>query len=293
MYMPYTTNPNLPTVRRDAVKLVRSGSSTRTVARHLGYDHSTVVRWLAKARGCRVVKPIPTESSRPKSHPRALPYETVLAIIEYRQKYRRCAEVLQHLLAKDGITVSLSSVKRTLARNGFGRASPWKKWHQYSPRPWPESPGNLVEIDTVWDGVPDGRLYVYTLLDVCSRWAYAVPCLAINTHQSLRFVEQAKAQAPFKFQTLQSDHGSEFSKWFTKRIEERGLSHRHSRVRQPNDNAHLERFNRTLQDECLRRSGRSLKAWRHDIPEYLRYYNQERPHMALNMQSPLEVVRSY
>ncbi|MBI5466111.1 MAG: transposase, partial [Candidatus Kerfeldbacteria bacterium] len=42
-----------------------------------------------------------------------------------------------------------------------------------------------------------------------------------------------------------------------------------------------------------RRSGRSLKAWRHDIPEYLRYYNQERPHMALNMQSPLEVVRSY
>lgn len=291
--MPYTTNPNLPRVRQEAVKLVRSGLSTRQAALHLGYDHSTVVRWVMKAQGDRVVKPIPTKSSRPHHHPAALPYETVRAIVEYRQKYRRCAEVLQYLLAKDGLEASLSSVKRTLRRNGFGRSSPWKKWHQYPPRPLPKTPGTLVEIDTVWDGVPEGRLYVYTLLDVCSRWAWAVPCLTINTHQSLRFVEQARGQAPFKFNTLQSDHGSEFSKWFTKRIEEHGLSHRHSRVRQPNDNAHLERFNRTLQDECLRRSSRSLKAWRHDIPEYLRYYNQERPHLGLGMKSPIEVVQSY
>jgi len=291
MYMPYTQNPYLPKVRREAVNLVSSGWTLRHAARHFGVEPSTVMRWVR--RGALYRGPIVSESSRPHHHPAALPYETVRAIIEYRQKYRRCAEVLQYLLAKDGLEVSLSSVKRTLRRNGFGRSSPWKKWHQYPPRPMPETPGTLVEIDTVWDGVPKGRLYVYTLLDVCSRWAYALPCLAINTHRSLRFVEQARTQAPFRFSTLQSNHGSEFSKWFTKRIEERGLSHRHSRVRQPNDNAHLERFNRTLQDECLRRSSRSLKAWRHDIPEYLRYYNQERPHLGLSLRSPLEVLRSY
>lgn len=291
MYMPYTQNPYLPKVRREAANLVASGWSMRQTARHFGVEPSTIMRWVKRGQGYR--GPILTESSRPCRHPQALAYETVRAIVEYRQKYRRCAEVLQYLLAKDGIKVSLSSVKRTLARNGFGRSSPWKKWHQSPPRPRPETPGALVEIDTVWDGVPQGRLYVYTLLDVCSRWAHAVPCLAINTHRSLRFVEQAGAQAPFRFQTLQSDHGSEFSKWFTKRLNERGLAHRHSRVRQPNDNAHLERFNRTLQDECLRRLNRSLKVWRQGIPEYLRYYNQERPHLGLGMKSPLQVLPSY
>lgn len=290
MYMPYTKNPYLPKVRREATNLVASGWSMRQTARHFGVEPSTIMRWVR--RGALYHGPIATMSARPKHHPQALPYETVRAIVEYRQKYRRCAEVLQYLLMKDGLKVSLSSVKRTLSRNGFGRSSPWKKWHQYPPRPAPETPGTLVEIDTVWDGVPEGRLYLYTLLDVCSRWAYAIPCLAISTHRSLRFVEQARVQAPFPFSTLQSDHGSEFSKWFTKRITERGMAHRHSRVRQPNDNAHLERFNRTIQDECLKRLNRSLKAWRTGIPEYLHYYNTERPHMALGMKSPLQVLPS-
>ncbi len=213
--------------------------------------------------------------------------------MQYRQRYRRCAEVLQYLLAKDGIDVSLSSVKRTLTREGLTYPSPWKKWHQYPPRPVPEKPGNLVEIDTIHDGAPQERLYVYTLLDVCSRWAYAVPVVHITTHASLRFVRLAQGVAPFAIATLQSDHGSEFSKWFTTQCDFHGLAHRHSRVRQPNDNAHLERFNRTLQDECLSRCARSLRSWRSAIPEYLRYYNAERPHLALNMQAPLEVMRSY
>jgi transposase InsO family protein len=96
--------------------------------------------------------------------------------------------------------------------------------------------------------------------------------------------------APFPFTTLQSDHGAEFSKWFTKRIVERGMAHRHSRVRQPNDNAHLERWNRTLQEECLSRVPRSIRSYQKEIPDYLRYYNTERPHMALEMKTPREKV---
>lgn len=157
----------------------------------------------------------------------------------------------------------------------------------------PEKPGLLVEIDTVHTGAHDERLYVYTLLDVCSRWAWAMPCLRISTHGSLNFVEDARAHAPFPFQTLQSDHGPEFSKWLTLRLKERGMSHRHSRVRTPTDNGHLERFNRTIQQECLRRIPRRLRVWEKEIPEYLRYYNEERPHMGLNMQTPLQVMRSY
>jgi hypothetical protein len=63
-----------------------------------------------------------------------------------------------------------------------------------------------VEIDTVWDGQPQDRLYVYTLLDVCSRWAYAWPSLRADSWKSIAFLEKARAAAPFPIQTLQSDH---------------------------------------------------------------------------------------
>ena len=293
MYMPYITNPHLPRLRMEAAKLVLEKDwSTRQAARYTGFNQSTIARWVEKARHT-TRNIIPTESSRPSHHPNELSPETVKAIIDYRKKHRRCAKVLHYLLLKDGIKTSLSSVKRTLRKFGFTNHSRWKKWHKYLPRPLAEKPGILVQIDTVWQGIPKERLYLYTLLDVCSRWAFALPVERINTHRSLSFVKTAQGISPFRFQTLQSDHGSEFSPWFTKRINEYGLAHRHSRVRTPSDNGHLERFNRTIQEECLSRVSRSLNIWKKEIPEYLRYYNSERPHMALSMKTPLEVMRSY
>ncbi len=276
-----------------AAKLVlQENWSTRRVARHTGFHQSTIVRWVAKAR-LTVRNTIPTTSARPHHHPEALSGATVSKILSYRIKYRRCAEVIHYLLKKDGLSVSLSSVKRTLRRHGLVNHSRWKKWHQYPLRPLAQKPGILVEIDTILDGVPKNRLCNYTLVDVCSRWAHALPTDKINTHRSLSFVKGAQMISPFKFETIQSDHGPEFSKWFTKRINEQGLAHRHSRVRTPSDNGHLERFNRTLQEECLLRIPRSLKIWKKEVPEYLHYYNYERPHMALAMKTPNEVMRSY
>jgi transposase InsO family protein len=291
MGMAYNINPQLPLVRMEAVRLVRSGMGIRSVARHLGYSHGAIRRWLAKADNqSPFALTIPTLSSRPNHHPNSLPDHIANSVLEYRRKYRRCAEVIQYMLTRDGIAISLSSVKRILKRNQMSRFSKWKKWHSYPPRPMAEKPGSLVEIDTIHDGMAGSQLYVYTMLDVCSRWAFAIPSLKVNTHRSLSFVEQARRISPFAFLNLQSDHGSEFSKWFTKRINERGVSHRHSRIRKPNDNAHLERFNRTIQDECISRIPRDILVWKKEIPEYLRYYNTERPHMALDMKTPINII---
>jgi transposase InsO family protein len=72
-----------------------------------------------------------------------------------------------------------------------------------------------------------------------------------------------------------------------------GIEHRHTRIRRPTDNGHLERFNRTIQEKCLAFVPRNLKAYQKAIPEFLDYYNTKRPHMGLNMQTPLEVLRKY
>jgi len=292
-HMPYTMNPNLPRLRMQAAKLVLKDKwSTREVARHTGFDHSTIVRWVAKARFSNELN-IPTKSSRPKHHPNALDFQIVKSILEHRSKYRRCAEVIYHQLNKDGIAVSLSSVKRTLKRNGLTYPSKWKKWHKYLERPLPVKPGVLVEIDSMREGLPQEHLYLYVLIDVFSRYGFAKPVKMVNSWQSAKFFQEAMAKSLFPFQMIQSDHGSEFAKWFKKQVVSSGVTHRHSRVRRPTDNGHVERFIRTIQQECLARTGRSWKAWERAIPDFINYYNTERPHMGISMKTPLEVVQSY
>jgi transposase len=185
----YNTNPNLPRVRMVAVRLVNSGMGIRQVARHLGYTHGAVRRWIAKAKHLPSNSSlIRTESSRPHSHPKQLNLETVLAILRYRKKYRRCAQVLHYLLVRDGFDVGLSSVKRTLKRHNCSRYSKWKKWHSYPPKPLPGKPGILVQMDTIQ--CADRSLYLYTSLDVCSRYAHACVVLHANTHNSIKALRE-------------------------------------------------------------------------------------------------------
>jgi transposase InsO family protein len=281
----YDTNPNLPRVRMIAVRMVESGMGIREVARHLGYTHEAVRRWIARAKNLPSnAHKIPTKSSRPHSHPRQMPGQTVNAILSYRMQYRRCAPVLHHLLIQDGYKVSKSSVERVLRRYDLVNHSKWKKWHSYPPKPLPKKPGILVQMDTVQ--CADRSLYLYTALDVFSRFAYASAVLHANAGASVRALTGAREFFPFGISTLQTDHGSEFSKHFTKYCIFKGIAHRHSRVRTPTDNGHLERFNRTIQEECLSQVPDTLASYRRALTEYLRFYNCERPHMALQMQNP-------
>jgi transposase InsO family protein len=275
----------------DAVRLVRSGWSQAKVARHLGYPQGTISKWVKKApRDGR--KNIPTMSSRPHHSPRTLPQVVVDAIVLERERRNRCAEVVHDGLKKNNIIVSLSSVKRTLDRQGLvKKRSPWKRWHDTFPRPSAEKPGDLVQIDTIHIQ-PRGerKFYVYTAIDLFSRFTCAKVVWHINTHESLKFVREAERAARFSFHAVQSDNGQEFSSWFTENIGVMGIAHRHSRVRKPNDNAHIERFNRTLEEECLDRVPKSFSSYRNAINIYLAYYNGERSHMGINFLTPFKKI---
>jgi putative transposase len=155
-------------------------------------------------------------------------------------------------------------------------------------RPDVATQGDLVEVDTIHLLTPEGkRVYVFTLIDVYSRWAYARSYTRANTKTALSFVRRAQQLAPFRFNTLQTDHGSEFSQHFTERIK---IIHRHSRVRRPNDNAHLERFNRTVQEECLDGVSRTISALNSALKKYVPYYNDRRLHFGINLRAPRELL---
>lgn len=291
-YMAYTKNPALPRVRREAVYLVKQrGWSTRKVARHLGYAQGTIVKWCAKdpTGGWRNIE---TRSSKPKTSPRALPREIVHAIIKKRVGRRRCGQVIHRELLADGVSVSLCSVQRTLKRcRLLKERSPWKRPHDATPRPEATRAGALLQCDTVHFLLPDGsRVYVYTLIDLYSRWAYAEVSAKLRAYASAHFLARAQRRAPFMFEMVQTDHGPEFSTRFTHILARQKLAHRHSRVRQCNDNAHVERFNRTLQDECLTGVVRSIPAFKRALAAYLPYYNTERLHMGIDFKTPAQML---
>lgn len=262
------------------------------VARRFGVEPSTISRWcrLPFATGWHE---LPTRSSRPQTSPNALKKEIVAAIIQKRIGRRRCGQHIHHELVKEGVKVSLPSVQRTLDRLGFlKKRSPWKRPHDFTERPEITHAGSLLEADTVHIILPDGsRLYVYTLIDLFSRWAYAEVVERISAFRSFNFVRRASEIAPFKIDMIQTDNGGEFQKMFRFRLYKLGMNHRYSRVRQSNDQAHIERFNRTIQEECLDRTTQTLRDFRKAIKTFLPYYNNERSHMGINYQTPLEVLR--
>lgn len=285
--MAYTINPNAPRVRRDAV-LFAEKHGVRTAARHYGVSPGTISKWSQKAKVIGL-HPIPTRSSRPKTSPRALDTELVNKIIDKRLRINRSAEVVQKALSEEGVIVSLMSIKRTLDRGGYTKKrSPWKRYHPPTPRPYADAPGALVQADTVHLAIHGKTvLYIFTCIDVYSRWAYARCYSRANTRTASLFIKQAQVAAPFLFRCVQTDNGAEFSTHFTERIQ---IRHRHTRVRQSNDNAHIERFNRTLREECLDALPSNLSLINRQLPKYLKHYVETRHHFGLNLMKPIQLL---
>ena len=301
-YMPYSNNPYLPQVRAKAVELVRVHRLRPSkAARYIGVHRSTLGRWLEKAPSeVGRIYEIPTRSSRPKSSPRKIERNIEERIREIRLEKGRCAEIIHAQIEKEGMKVSLSTVKRVLYRHGLIKvSSPWKKYHLSGERPKAEKAGMLVEFDTIHimrspQREEKQRIYIWTMLDCFSRWAYAQASERLNTYHALMMFQSAQKQAPFPFACIQSDHGPEFSQYFSSMIQSQGVRHRHSRVRKPNDNAHVERFNRTIQEEMKE----DIIKYRANIPklndcikEYMHYYNYQRLHLGLGCKTPMEMLQ--
>ena len=290
MNMAYTTNEKLPHLRAEAVRMMRNGKSSREVARYFGYNQSTIVRWWKRRHEIRQnTREIKTRSSRPHTSPRKTPREIEGMIVGVRNETKRCAEVVYETLKERNISVCLSTVKRVLSRYGcLKKRSLWKKRRMYPIRPDIEKPGDLVEFDTVHFVDKNGkRTYIYTALDVFSRYGYARWYKRANTHSSISFLKQTRKYFSFTISCIQTDNGSEFGKWFTDRC---NTAHRHNHPRSPNENGHLERFNRTLQEEPQKHGLSIFNA--NDVRTYLEHYNTKRMHMGIKFKTPAKMLKN-
>lgn len=240
---------------------------------------------------------IPAKSSAPHTHPQRLSDDVVRRILDIRDKYKRCAEVVSYELSLEGIKVSPSTVKRILSRtHRLNKWSKWKKKRPHTERPLANHPGALVEVDTIHyvDQLTKKRRYITTVIDLYSRLGYAKCEERIIPGLAAKAVLDAQRAFGFKFETVQSDNGSEFSSYFSEKMAQCRIKHRHTRVRQPNDNAHIERFNCTLRKECIgnhmscKYTNDAINA---KLRNYLDYYNFRRHHMGIEFKTPISMLQ--
>jgi transposase InsO family protein len=257
----------------------------------VGVHRATVGKWLLRVPTDHRL-PYGTQSARPHHHPNEVPRATVNRVVELRSELGRCAPVLHAHLIQEGYKVSQRSVGRILKREKLVRkkkqATLYKSVYK---RPVATSPGALVQMDTIHIQKGDGsRFYIYTLIDLYSRLAYAEYHPQLRQKISFKVIAQAQSYFGFSFSMLQTDHGPEFSQGLTFLLSRRQIKLRHSRIRTPNDNAHIERFNRTIQEECFGNVMPNEKTIEQDLRRYIKYYNYARLHLGLNLLTPGQFV---
>ena len=314
--MAYYRGKDIEKSRGNAMQeVILEKRSVAQVARRFGKNRSTIYRWIKKWRMQQNVllenpgrpsRPlgkafrwqyvkwnIPTLSSAPKTHPNALNENIVAAILRIRQCKYECAEIIHYKLAKEGINVSLSSIKRVIKRNELWRKKRRYRWNEK--RPLPTAPGELIQTDTVHYVNPlnHSKMYIYTVIDLYTRMAYAKISPNLSEKGAAETIFEAQEFMQFPFKMVQSDNGAEFQYHFQGRLNSKGIKTRHSRVRHPNDDAHIERFNRTLRKECIGQynPNKNINFIDSKLNRFIRYYNYDRIHLGIGLKTPYEVLQ--
>jgi len=155
---------------------------------------------------------------------------------------------------------------------------------------YPQQPGDLVQMDTIsvfTDGV---KRYICTALDIRTRFAFAY---TYKTHSSVHasdFLDKLLRVVPFTVKRVQTDNGSEFARHFENACLVKGIIHYFNYPRHPQANGHLERFNRTIQEQFVYWYTDMLDEpdeFNQKLMEYLIWYNTEKPHRGIGNLPPL------
>jgi transposase InsO family protein len=154
----------------------------------------------------------------------------------------------------------------------------------------PRLPGDLVQMDTVAVFTAGLRRYIFTAIDIHTRFAFAYGYSSNSSANGDDFLGKFLKVAPFLVRRVQTDNGGEFLHHFERHCQKSCLTHFFNYPHHPQSNGHLERFNRTIQEQCiywLTDDLDELESFNRSLMNYLVWYNTEKPHRGIGNLSPL------
>lgn len=284
-----------PHSRERMLKRREQGVPVKTLVAEHGISRTTFYRW---RRRYRLEGPsgLRNRSSRPRRVRYRLTPEQEERVVLLRQATRLGPARLAPQTGLPQITVY-----RCLRRRGLSRLP-------RPPRPPVvryecSAPGELVHLDVLYLFALRGQrqAYQFTLVDDCTRLAYACISPRRTTDAALAALREAQQTFGFPIRRVLTDNDLTFA-WtprrgwrlpraphrFTSALHELGIRHGRTRLGRPQTNGKVERFHRTIQEELYRAHPlfESEEQRRDALSAYLHYYNTQRHHTALGGLTP-------
>jgi transposase InsO family protein len=280
------------------LELAKKSGNVAKTCRNFDVTKSSFYKWkkaydLGGKEGLKRKKPIAYH------HPKQISKEIITKILDLRKEYQLGPERIKWYLERyHGISISESSVSRTLVRHGVSRLS--KKASRrtvHTKRYAKETPGHQVQVDVKFVSLNDSsgnpiRRFQYTAIDDATRIRALKIYKQHNQKNAIEFIDHIIDKFPFRIHTIRIDRGHEFQAQFHWHVEDKGMRHVYIKPRSPQLNGKVERSHRTDQDEFYQLLtytddvdlNKKLKSWEE-------FYNFNRPHGAFEGKTPYEHLK--
>lgn len=263
-------------------------------------SRATIFRWRKRMDG-RLISLVPT-STRPHHTRRMIVDERLLTLLRVlRDTYGNIGkEKLKPLLDAHALSLGVPSYGATkigtiihryrlttpVTRRATRHRKPAVLRRKYAPNGVLPGHCEMDGITVYFDG--ETHRFV-SIIDVVTRQGWCQWAPSFSSRHTIAALLAFQTRSAVPIHTIQTDNGSEFLGSFHTYLEEHRLRHEFSYPRCPRINGMVERFNRTMQEECINRIIDQVddkETFLAKLEQYCIWYNEKRPHYALRYQTP-------
>jgi transposase InsO family protein len=280
-----------PMFRAKLMALHQQGIPLTTLSVEFGVAREVLGRWWARYH-VQDLAGLTPQSRRPHTSPSRVSARVEHHILRLRGQ-RLSAVRIAHAL-----TIGHSTVQRVLERHGQNQLP-------QPTRPKPrryekQRPGELVHIDLKYlPALRNARNdFEFAAVDDFSREAVVSIRTEATSEAAANFLEHVAATLPYAIDAVLTDNAFVFTMRhalhrdrltrFQQACAAFGIRHHLLRPYAPQSNGKVERFFRTVNDECLHvRPLFTFAARSRAVEDFVWYYNHERPHLSLGGMTPV------
>ena len=281
---------------------VLGGRSVSELAAAHGVHRSWIYKLLARYRagGFEALEP---RSRRPRSCRHETPPQVVEAIVELRSELQSqghdagAATIAYHLAKQRGDVPSLSTIWRILRREGLVVRKPQKRPRCSLIRFQAELPNEMWQADiTHWELSGGEHAEILNMIDDHSRLFLASEAFQTVKARDVVDAFHGAAELHGLPACFLSDNGAVFSATPRKgkvllqaELERLGIASKNSRPYHPQTCGKIERLHQTLKRYLdAQEPAATLTELQGQLDRFVHYYNNVRPHRALDGRTPLQ-----
>lgn len=288
----------------------QEGRNITQIAKDVRVSRNTIYKWLGRFEDEGISGLLPQRPGcKSGTHPKALDRNIVARIMELYEDDDYGIRSIVHQLSKENINISHMSVYRYLVTRG--KIVPHHRRRRRVPHLHVcDLPGEELQLDVMhvdpltgtedrsgrkW-GTRQGFHYQYTLVDDCTRTQYAKLFSNLCQDNTCLFLEEILSKSPFSLQTIRMDNGAEFQTRTRDFLKKRRINFVYNLPSRPDMNGKVERTHRIDYEEYyLKNFAKTFEERQAGLVNYLRHYNNERPHWGFGMdgKTPLEKLQTF